>query len=108
MAWTTRVLQVLEEYKNKEGTLKHRWEITRVENDDGKHMDECLQKTSYYVKDGVAKRGYPQALNKYDMRWIRNNWSKISEALDPAPGESAPSSNTAKNPEQDDIEETPF
>ena len=113
MAWVTKVLQVLDEHKDKEGVLRSRWEIVRPENEEtGKHFAEALQKTGYYMKNGELTRGYAQALTKYDLRYIRDNWSRIGEALDPPPGatpapaKAAPA--TAKEPESDSIDDTPF
>ena len=109
MAWTTKVLAVLGEHHDKEGRLKSKWEITRPENEEGKHFSEGLQKTSFYMKDGELKRGYPQALTKYDLRWIKDNWAKIGEAIDPPPGAAvAPKPAAAPPAESDSIEEVPF
>jgi hypothetical protein len=98
-------LAVLGEYKNKDGVLKSRWEIVRPEND-GKHYAPGLQKTSYYIKDGVETRGFAQALSLYDLNFVRDNWSKIREALDPVPGSSPAAAAQAAAPEA--IAEEPF
>lgn len=89
--WTTVVLTVLSEYHNKDGVLKHKWEITRLESDEGKHFSPGLQKTSFYMKNGEQKRGYPQPLTEYDMKFIRDNWDKIIAAMNPAPATTAAS-----------------
>src|SRR3990167_10617660 len=99
MAWTNRIVATLDEYKNKEGVLRHRWEVTRPENEEGKHLAEGLQKTGYYMKDGELKRGYPQPLTKYEMNWIRNNWARIIEALDPPPGATSVKPSVTAGPE---------
>jgi len=47
MAWTTKVLTVLSENKNKAGDLKSRWEIIQPTNEaENKHFAPALQKTS--------------------------------------------------------------
>src|SRR3990167_3013301 len=108
MSWIIKVVTVLAENKNREGELKSKWEITRPENDEtGKHFAEGLQKTSYYMKDGELKRGYPQPLTIYDLKWIKNNWIKILEAIDPTPGQPASPPEPA-SPTEAEIEEVPF
>ncbi len=102
MAWTTKVLKVLDEYKDKEGVLKNRREIVRLENSDGKHFDPMFQKTSFYMKDGVLTRGYAQGLNKHDFKWLGENQAEVDADLasdwktpEPAPADG-------------EIEEVPF
>lgn len=103
--WTTKILKVLGEYRNKEGELKSKWEVTRQENDEGKHFSPGLQKTSYYKKEGVETRGFPQALSQYDLNWIRDNWASIRAAMDPPP---APEAAPAQTTPPAEIEEVPF
>jgi len=105
MAWTTKVLSVLSESKNKAGELKSRWEIIQPTNEaENKHFAPALQKTSFYTKDGELKRGYAQALTIYDLNYVRENWNKIIAAMTPAPAAAAPTA----APESDSIEEVPF
>ncbi len=103
MAWTTKVLKVLDEYRDKEGNLKSKREIVRLENSDGKHFDPCFQKTSFYVKDGSLVRGYAQGLNKYDFKWIDEHRTEINSDLasdwKAAPVETRPA---------EIVEDTPF
>jgi hypothetical protein len=103
--WTTKVLKVLDEYKDKEGVLKNRREIVRLENGEGKHFDPQFQKTSFYLnKDGVQTRGYAQGLNKHDFKWIDEHRKDIDAALAAEWKEEAPVPVAPAG----DIEETPF
>lgn len=104
MAWTTKILKVLGEYRNKEGQLKSKWEITQPWNDE-KHFAPGIQKTSFYLKDGIETRGFAQALTSYDLNYIRDNWATIRAAMDPAPTGDAPA---AQATPPADIEEVPF
>jgi hypothetical protein len=114
MSWTTNVVQVLAECKDKDGKLRAKWEITQVVSDEDRKLPAGLQKTSFYTKDGALTRGYPQAFNMYDLTWIAKNWSKIMAALSPeAPREAAPQETTKKTPQPTEeapanIEEVPF
>jgi hypothetical protein len=81
MAWTTKVLKVYQEGRNKNGELKSKYECVRMEDEGGKHFDPQFQKVSYYKKDGAETRGYAQPLNKYDFKWIDANRAQIDADL---------------------------
>lgn len=105
--WTTKVLKVMDEYTDKDGNLKNRREIVRLENGEGKHFDPCFQKTSFYLKDGVQTRGYPQSLNKYDFKWIDEHRKDIDAALASDWKEEAPVAEASAAVDAE-IDEVPF
>ena len=108
-SWENKVLKVMSEYKNKEGVLKHRWEIVQPTNGD-KHFAPTIQKTSYYLKDGVETRGYPQGLSKYDMNWLSEHWQEAMALLSPGPAktEASKPASEAVAATMEEVEETPF
>ena len=81
MAWSTKVLKVYQEGRNKNGELKSKYECVRMENEEGKHFDPQFQKVSYYKKDGAEVRGYAQPLNKYDLKWLDAHRAEVDSDL---------------------------
>jgi hypothetical protein len=85
MAWERKTLKVLAEIKDRDGKLKHRWEITRKVNEaEDKKFARELTKTSFYVKDGVNKE-FSVHLPKADLTWIVERAAKLWLELDPPP-----------------------
>lgn len=105
--WKDVVLKVLQENFDKDKVLRSKWEVVRPENDEGKHFSPGLVKTGYYVKEGALTRGFPQILTSYDLNWIRDHWTEIRSAMDPAPA-SDPKPAQTPPPQNADIEEIPF
>lgn len=100
MAWERKTLGLIAEVKDRDGKLKHRWEISRQTNEaEDKKFARDLTQTREYVKDG-QKKTFSFHLTKQDLNWIRDNWDKIAMAMDPPPAAAAPS--------QGEIEEVPF
>ena len=110
MAWETQVLKVIKEYRNKDGDLKYKWEITRLANGD-KHFAPGLQKTSFYKKEGIEARGYAQSLTEYDLAWIAENAETIKWEMANVSGKQAPAAQKgepAAAPKSAEFEDVPF